>query len=154
MWGRLKTCIMILSVIRSCVCSFSKLQNFQQRISWFSHRWRTQRNAIRNVNCRFSWIIESLNAHCALWYSRGHACLSVISLSNPRVWWWAILSFLRVCLKWIGMSFWYELQLFIQCIRFYPSLIDNCKLLSKIGSALQTLIIKFDLKSGRITRWT
>ena len=26
--------------------------NFQQWISWLLHRWRTQRNAIRNVNCR------------------------------------------------------------------------------------------------------
>ena len=26
--------------------------NFWQRISWFSHRWRTQRIAISNVNCR------------------------------------------------------------------------------------------------------
>jgi hypothetical protein len=51
--------------------------NFQQRISWLSHRWRTQRNAIRNVNCRIQWIIESLNAHCALWYSGEHACLSI-----------------------------------------------------------------------------
>ena len=51
--------------------------NFQQRISWLSHRWRTQRNAIRNVNCRIQWIIESLNAYCALWYSEEHACLSI-----------------------------------------------------------------------------
>ncbi len=26
--------------------------NFWQRISWLSQRWRTQRNAIRSVNCR------------------------------------------------------------------------------------------------------
>ncbi len=52
--------------------------NFQQRISWFWHRWRTQRNAISSVNCRIQWIIESLNAHCASWYSNGHACSSVI----------------------------------------------------------------------------
>ena len=56
--------------------------NFQQRISWLSHRWRTQRNAISNVNCRIQWIIESLNAPCALWYSEGHACLSVIKFST------------------------------------------------------------------------
>ena len=39
--------------------------NFQQRISWLSHRWRTQRNAISNVNCR---IRESSNlwTHIAL----------------------------------------------------------------------------------------
>ena len=58
------------------------LYNFQQRISWLSHRWRTQRNAISNVNCRIQWIIESLNAPCALWYSEGHACLSVIKFST------------------------------------------------------------------------
>jgi len=28
-------------------------------------RWRTQRNAIRNVICKTSWIINILNAHCA-----------------------------------------------------------------------------------------
>ena len=27
------------------------------------HRWRTQQAAIRNVNCRIQWIIESLNAN-------------------------------------------------------------------------------------------
>lgn len=61
------------------------LYNFQQRISWLSHRWRTQRNAISNVNCRIQWIIESLNAPCAPWYSEEHACLSVIKFSTPRV---------------------------------------------------------------------
>jgi hypothetical protein len=61
------------------------LYNFQQRISWLSHRWRTQRNAISNVNCRIQWIIESLNAPCALWYSGGHACLSVINFSTSLV---------------------------------------------------------------------
>ena len=39
--------------------------NFQQRISWLLQRWRTQRNAIRNANCRIPWVIKSLNAHCA-----------------------------------------------------------------------------------------
>ena len=63
---------------------FKLLYNFQQRISWLSHRWRTQRNAISNVNCRIQWIIESLNAPCALWYSEGHACLSVIKFSTSK----------------------------------------------------------------------
>ena len=57
-------------------------KNFQQRISWLSHRWRTQRNAISNVNCRIQWIIESLNASCALWYSGEHVCLSVVKSST------------------------------------------------------------------------
>jgi len=38
--------------------------NFQQRMSGFPQRWRTQRNAIRNANCKTSWIIKILNAHC------------------------------------------------------------------------------------------
>ena len=59
--------------------------NFWQRISWLSQRWRTQWNAIRNVNCRIQWIIESLNAYCALWYSGEHACLSTFSFSRPTL---------------------------------------------------------------------
>ena len=39
--------------------------NFQRWMSRFPQRWRTQRNAIRNANCRTSWIIKILNAHCA-----------------------------------------------------------------------------------------
>jgi len=57
--------------------------NFRQRISWLSQRWRTQRNAIRNVNCRSQWIIKSLNAHCALWYSEEHACLRTLTSFTP-----------------------------------------------------------------------
>ena len=74
-----------------------KLYNFQQRISWLSHRWRTQRNAISNVNCRIQWIIESLNASCAPWYSEEHACLSVINIStlfallHVECWMWEFL---------------------------------------------------------------
>jgi len=34
-------------------------------MSRFPQRWRTQRNAIRNANCKTSWIIKILNAHCA-----------------------------------------------------------------------------------------
>ena len=48
-------------------------------MSWFPQRWRTQRNAIRNANCRIQWIIKSLNACCASGYSWEHACLSVCS---------------------------------------------------------------------------
>ena len=61
------------------------INNFQQRISWLSQRWRTQRNAIRSVNCRIPWIIESLNAPCTLWYSEGYARLSVIVISLQRL---------------------------------------------------------------------
>jgi len=48
--------------------------NFQQWISWLAERWRTQLDAIRNVNCTRLWIIKSLNASCAA--SQQHACLS------------------------------------------------------------------------------
>ena len=61
--------------------------NFWQRISWLSQRWRTQRIAISNVNCRIQWIIKSLNAHCASWYSGEHACLRINkSLTPESVW--------------------------------------------------------------------
>ena len=50
--------------------------NLWRWISWLVHRWRTQQNAIRSVNCRIQWIIESLNANCAFGYSREHVCLS------------------------------------------------------------------------------
>ena len=59
--------------------------NFWQRISWLSQRWRTQQNAIRSVNCRIQWIIESLNAHCAFWYSGEHACLSTFIFSSQFI---------------------------------------------------------------------
>ena len=34
-------------------------------MSRLPQRWWTQRNAIRNANCKTSWIIKILNAHCA-----------------------------------------------------------------------------------------
>ena len=40
--------------------------NFQQWMSRLPQWWWTQRNAIRNANCKTSWIIKILNAHCAL----------------------------------------------------------------------------------------
>ena len=83
--------------VTECVlrCNAS-IYNFQQRISWLSHRWRTQRNAISNVNCRIQWIIESLNAPCAPWYSGEHACLSVMVFSTfitfllSKAWTWRL----------------------------------------------------------------
>ena len=69
--------------------------NSQQRISWLSDRWRTQRNAIRSVNCRNTWIIESLNAYCARGFGQEHVCLSVglilallqhLCLEQERTW--------------------------------------------------------------------
>ena len=70
-----------LMYVNRMLCLYNTY-NFQQRISWLSHRWRTQRNAISNVNCRIQWIIESLNAPCAPWYSEEHACLSVINITS------------------------------------------------------------------------
>ena len=56
----------------------NNIHNFQRWMSRFPQRWRTQRNAIRNANCYTSWIIKTLNAHCALRFiSREHACLSI-----------------------------------------------------------------------------
>jgi len=49
---------------------------FRSRISWFWQRWRTQRNAIRNANCRIQWIIKFSNADCALGLSWEHASSS------------------------------------------------------------------------------
>ena len=60
--------------------------NFWQRISWLPQRWRTQRNAICSVNCRIQWIIESLNAHCAPWYSGEHARFRIINILKGTVW--------------------------------------------------------------------
>ena len=37
---------------------------FQQWMSWLPHRWRTQRNAIRNANCDTLRVIQFSNAHC------------------------------------------------------------------------------------------
>ena len=117
---------------------FLKLKNnFQQRISWLSHRWRTQRNAIRNVNCRIQWIIESLNAHCALWYSGEHACLSIskhlkkkiffffffLDLSNsPNTVWRGQLMFLLTTVagslkfRWQPILYFLERHLGISCL--------------------------------------
>ena len=51
------------------------IYNFQQRMSRLPQRWRTQRNAICNANCKTSWIIKTLNAHCAAGICPA-ACLS------------------------------------------------------------------------------
>ena len=63
---------------RQCRFLYNKTKNnFQRWISWLSQRWRTQRNAIRNANCRIQWIIKTLNANCASGYPWEHACMSV-----------------------------------------------------------------------------
>ena len=52
-------------------------------MSWLPHRWRTQRNAIRNANCRIQWIIKTLNAPCASGIFLG-ACLLECLLTTPH----------------------------------------------------------------------
>jgi len=64
--------------------------NSQQRISWLSQRWRTQRNAIRSVNCRIPWIIKSLNAYCTRGFGQEYVCLSVGLISLPIHLWWTV----------------------------------------------------------------
>ena len=39
-------------------------KHFQQWMSWLPYRWRTQRNAIRNANCKIQWVIKTLNTTC------------------------------------------------------------------------------------------
>ena len=47
-------------------------------MSWLAQRWRTQRTAIRSVNCRIQWIIRLLNAKGAVEvFPRQHVCFSV-----------------------------------------------------------------------------
>ena len=59
---------------------FNKYYDSWQRISWFSQRWRTQQNAIRNVNCKTPWIIKSLNANGSNWFKHNYyTCLSIVS---------------------------------------------------------------------------
>ena len=56
----------ILYYIILCnVSDTTNVYNFQQWMSRLPQRWWTQRNAIRNANCKTSWIIKTLNAHCA-----------------------------------------------------------------------------------------
>ncbi len=59
-------------------------------MSWFSQRWRTQRNAIRNVNCKTQWIIKILNANCASWLALKHVSLRISSLPIECVAYWTV----------------------------------------------------------------
>ena len=77
-------------------------QNFQRWMSWLLYRWRTQRNAISNANCRTQWIIKSLNASCASGTSWEHACLSVgLSFLNHYLFvdGWGWLDLVTLCMK-------------------------------------------------------
>ena len=55
-------------------------KHFQQRMSWLPYRWRTQRNAIRNANCKIQWVIKTLNASCT---SLGEYVCWSVCLNNP-----------------------------------------------------------------------
>ena len=73
-----------LQLISSNKPFFSKEKNyktddFQRWISRLVYRWRTLRTAIRNANCTTQWIIEILNAHCAMTAMSWHAWSSVFS---------------------------------------------------------------------------
>ena len=61
--------------------------NFQQWMSRLPQRWWTQRNAIRNANCKTSWIIKILNAHCAFGiYLRAYLFEYLWTPLNPTLW--------------------------------------------------------------------
>ena len=67
--------------------------NFQRWMSWLAQRWRTQRTAIRSVNCRIQWIIRLLNAKGAVRVSSWrHVCFSVSLLFHK----WGRLSFSKL----------------------------------------------------------
>ena len=83
--GQIKNCLVLTVVSMKPKIHY----NFQRWMSRFPQRWRTQRNAIRNANCKTSWIIKILNAHCAFGIFPV-ACLSEclwISLSVGVVLW-------------------------------------------------------------------
>ena len=160
--GLWKPCLRFITnaSVKECNLAFNAFKyNFQQRISWLSHRWRTQRNAISNVNCRIQWIIESLNAPCAPWYSEEHACLSVMEFSTlfafvNRAWTWRFIAgtcdrlllnvlALNPCGSAIGVIIVYAVVEKQYCWDQLPIVLHWTK-----------STLTFDLKSGRITRWT
>ena len=73
----------------------NQINNPWQRISRLSRRWRTQRNAIRNANCRQSWIIKILNASCAVGQAPG---------SEPGWGWCTMRSDFDLIFYWIELN--------------------------------------------------
>ncbi len=86
-WTKLNSFILIVSSLNPTLVELRN--NFWQRISWLSQRWRTQRNAIRNVNCKLR---ESSN----LWT---HIALCGIPQSMP-VWESSFTSSTQLWLDW------------------------------------------------------
>ena len=60
-------------------------KHFQQWMSWFPQRWRTQWNAIRHANRRIQWVIKILNAACTSSEVCLLECLSFKLLYTPNV---------------------------------------------------------------------
>jgi len=88
------------------------LYNFEQRITRFSQRWRTLRTAIRNANCRIQWIIESLNATCALCIIiQEHTSLSIAIIISTTIHGWRMKVYLT---KAVLLNFGYEAFLTIR----------------------------------------
>lgn len=56
-------------------------------MSRFSQRWRTQWNVIRNANCKTSWTIKILNAHCASQIHLGSMPVWVLATTTLWLWW-------------------------------------------------------------------
>ena len=93
-------------------------------MSWLAQRWRTQRTAIRSVNCRIQWIIRLLNAKGAVEvFPRQHVCFSVFqchitcavnqlldslwghtgnSLDASRLEFWQSVDFVVLYIQWNG----------------------------------------------------
>ena len=68
----------IVPVAAAWIFKDINFSNFQRWMSWLAQRWRTQRTAIRSVNCRIQWIIRLLNAKGAVGVSSWrHVCFSV-----------------------------------------------------------------------------
>jgi len=114
------------------------------------------------VNCRIQWIIESLNAPCAPWYSEEHACLSVSKFSNSfqlcyGLWIWGL--DMEVLQAFLGQLLWKALAelfaIYDRCDNYWHQWVALIMFCFQSSSILWTHSYwTFDLKSGRITRWT
>jgi len=94
--------------------------NFQRWTTWFPQRWRTQRNAIRNANCRTSWIIKILNAPCDtgtfLVSCRVECSWTPLDLFLSVWLWLCCAERLTALLKWVAMPCACTLRLESKCV--------------------------------------